>query len=78
MRREAIRALEALCDSEYLEHTGQFTENGNVVLSYRRPRGAMRLRVAVPQAEWNSWSSVPASNSEAPAPPDPAGMSELP
>jgi diguanylate cyclase (GGDEF)-like protein len=78
LRREAIRALEALCDSEYLEHTGQFTENGNVVLSYRRPRGAMRLRVAVPQAEWNAWSSVPASNSEAPAPPAPAGMFEPP
>jgi len=33
-----------------------FSENGNVVLAYRRPRGAMRLRVAVPEAEWNSWS----------------------
>jgi len=56
LRRESIRALEALCDSEYLEHAGMFSEDGNVVLAYRRPRGAMLLRVAVPEAEWNSWS----------------------
>jgi len=74
LRREAIRALEALCDSEYFEHAGQSTENGNVVLSYRRPRGAMRLRVAVPQAEWNSWLSLPAPNSETPAPAAPAPL----
>jgi diguanylate cyclase (GGDEF)-like protein len=72
LRREAIRALEALCDSEYLEHAGQLTENGNVVLSYRRPRGAMRLRVAVPQAEWSAWLSLPEPNSEVPAPAAPA------
>jgi diguanylate cyclase (GGDEF)-like protein len=78
MRREAIRALEALCDAEYLEHAGQFSENGNVVLSYRRPRGAMRLRVAVPQAEWNSWLSVPAPNSEAIASAAPAPLPVTP
>jgi diguanylate cyclase (GGDEF)-like protein len=78
VRREAIRALEALCESDYLEHTGQFTENGNVVLSYRRPLGAMRLRVAVPQAEWNSWSSLPSPNSEAVASPAPIPVSAPP
>ncbi len=56
LRRESVRALEALCNSDYLEHAGQFTEDGNVVLAYRRPRGAMRLRIAVPVAEWNAWS----------------------
>lgn len=66
LRRQSFRALQALCDSSYFEHAGVSSENGNVVLAYRRPRGAMRLSVALPQSEWEAWSGV------APATPEPA------
>jgi diguanylate cyclase (GGDEF)-like protein len=78
LRRESVRALKALCDSAYLEHAGQTLENGNVVLAYRRPRGAMRLRVAVPQAEWNAWSGAAAVETQAAPVLDGAPVSEIP
>jgi diguanylate cyclase (GGDEF)-like protein len=65
LRRESVRALESLCESSYLEHAGQFHENGNVVLTYRRPRGAMRLRVSVPRSEWNAWSGATPDGTQA-------------
>ena len=58
LRRQSVRALEALCDSDYFEHDGFSSENGNVVLAYRRPRGALRLGVAVPLAEWEAWTGA--------------------
>jgi diguanylate cyclase (GGDEF)-like protein len=54
LRRQSVRALEALCDSAYFEHAGLSSESGNVVVAYRRPRGAMRVSLALPQAEWDA------------------------
>ena len=83
LRRLSVRALEALCDSDYFEHEGTSSEDGNVVLAFRRPRGAMRLSVAVPQAEWNTWNGVvpvapsvtESSEPRAAAPPSPGPVS---
>jgi diguanylate cyclase (GGDEF)-like protein len=55
-----VRALQALCDAAYFEAAGVSEEDGNVVLAYRRPRGATRLRVALPRAEWEAVSGAPA------------------
>jgi len=76
LRRESVRALEALCHSDYLERAGQSTENGNVVLAYRRPRGAMRLRIAVPVAEWNAWTGSATDGVDTPVGKDTAVAAE--
>lgn len=68
LRRQSFRALQALCDSSYLEHAGVSNENGNVVLAYRRPRGAVRLRVALPRTEWEAWTGTPPDPAFSPAP----------
>jgi len=63
IRRESVRALEALVEASYFESVGKFQENGNVVLAYRRPHGAMRLSVAVSAQEWNDWHEGAADES---------------
>jgi hypothetical protein len=72
IRRQSFRALQSLCDSSYFEHAGVASENGNVVLAYRRPRGAMRLSVALPQSEWEELSGIAPAQPLAPATPEPA------
>ena len=74
LRRQSVRALEALCATAYFEHAGLSSENGNVVVAYQRPRGAMRVSLALPQAEWDaltgaSVAEVEPDDSVAPAPP---------
>jgi diguanylate cyclase (GGDEF)-like protein len=74
IRRQSVRALQALCETSYLEHAGVAHEDGNVVLAYRRPHGAMRLRVALPRSEWEELAggeplpAVPAATGPVPAP----------
>jgi diguanylate cyclase (GGDEF)-like protein len=64
LRRESVRALQALCDSSYLEPAGVASHDGNVVLAYRRPRGTMRLSVALPVREWEALNGEPAEEIE--------------
>ena len=64
LRRQSFRALQSLCDSDYFEPAGFSSQNGNVVLAYRRPRGAMRLRVEVPRSEWEEWTGTPHDDAE--------------
>jgi diguanylate cyclase (GGDEF)-like protein len=51
LRRESIRALEELCGNAYFERTGVRSENGRVVVGYRRKGGSYQLSVALPRAE---------------------------
>jgi len=67
LRRESVRALESLCADAYLERVSVTTENGRVVLGYRRPGGNYQVTVAVPRDEWNEMGLEPAT-AEAPVP----------
>jgi diguanylate cyclase (GGDEF)-like protein len=68
LRRESIRALEALCAVRYFERTGLSQDNGNVVVGYRKAGGRYQVSVAVPRGEWDDWASVlPAPAPEAPS-----------
>ncbi len=71
LRREAIRALEELCESAYFERTGVRAENGRVVVGYRRRGGSYQLSVALPRAE-EAWllPAAPAVPPAAPPAPD--------
>lgn len=60
LRRESIRALEALCDASYFERAGLAADNGNVVVQYRKAGGRYQVSVAVPRGEWENWATVPA------------------
>jgi diguanylate cyclase (GGDEF)-like protein len=59
LRRQSLRALEALCDVAYLERSDVHPENGNVVVGYRRRGARYQLSVAVPRGEWEAFG-VPA------------------
>ena len=82
LRRESIRALEALCDSSYFQRTGVAADNGNVVVGYRKSGGRYQVSVAVPRGEWEDWAGAapprpdtgrPAAALEEPAAPTAAG-----
>jgi len=75
LRREAIRALEELCESAYFERTGVRAENGRVVVGYRRSGGSYQLSVALPRAE-GAWLD-PAPSTAAPAASPPTGAVKL-
>jgi diguanylate cyclase (GGDEF)-like protein len=57
LRRESVRALEALCVEAYFERTGVETRNGDVVVGYRKPGGRYQVSVALPRDEWEAWSA---------------------
>ncbi len=70
LRRESIRALEALCDASYFRRTGVAADNGNVVVEYRKSGGRYNVSVAVPRDEWEVWSEAappPAAEATPPA-----------
>lgn len=77
IRRQSFRALQSLCDSSYLEHAGVASENGNVVLAYRRPRGAMRLSVALPRHEWEELAGAPSGPASSTVTEAPVAMDEV-
>jgi diguanylate cyclase (GGDEF)-like protein len=72
LRRQSFRALQALCASDYFEPAGFSDQNGNVVLAYRRSRGAMRLQLEVPRSEYEEWTGRPHDDTES-APVDDRG-----
>jgi diguanylate cyclase (GGDEF)-like protein len=59
LRRESIRALEALCATAYFIRTNVSSDNGSVVVGYRKTGGRYRVSVAVPREEWTRWGRVP-------------------
>ncbi len=61
LRRESLRALEELCESSYFERTGVRTDNGTVVVGYRKPGGRFQLSVALPRNEWEDVGDTPRS-----------------
>ncbi len=61
LRRESIRAMEALCDASYFERTGVAPDNGDVVVGYRRNGGRYQVSVAVPRGDWEDWTGVRAA-----------------
>ena len=67
LRRQSIRALEELCDTDYFERAGIRTENGSVVLDYKRRGGRYVLSLALPREEWDH---VPVDSTQQPASPD--------
>jgi diguanylate cyclase (GGDEF)-like protein len=52
LRRQSLRALEALCESAYLTRVGVRPDNGDVVVEYKKSGGRFRLSIAVPSDEW--------------------------
>jgi diguanylate cyclase (GGDEF)-like protein len=66
LRRESIRALEALCDSSYFQRTGVAADNGNVVVEYRKSGGRYNVSVALPRREWETWAEGAPAALEAP------------
>jgi diguanylate cyclase (GGDEF)-like protein len=88
LRREAVRALEELCENAYFERTGVRTENGRVVVGYRRKGGSYQLSVALPRAEiaWLGPAATTAPSAASPVPtavvptaaPEPAGAAPAP
>jgi diguanylate cyclase (GGDEF)-like protein len=64
LRRESIRALEALCDSSYFQRTEVAADNGNVVVGYRKSGGRYQVSVAVPRGEWDDLAEVPSPRPE--------------
>jgi diguanylate cyclase (GGDEF)-like protein len=72
LRRESIRALEALCDASYFQRTGVAADNGNVVVEYRKRGGRYNVSVAVPRGEWETWAdAAPAAADPSPRHPEP-------
>jgi diguanylate cyclase (GGDEF)-like protein len=59
LRRESVRALEQLCEMAYFERTGVRTDDGSVVVGYRRRGGRFQLSVALPRGEWEDLSEEP-------------------
>lgn len=59
LRRESVRALEALCEASYFERTGVSADNGTVVVGYRKRGGRFQLSVALPRAEWEDIGDGP-------------------
>lgn len=57
LRRQSLRALEALCDADYLERGDVRHDNGNVVLGYRRRGARYQLSVALPRSEWERFGA---------------------
>jgi len=53
LRRQSLRALEALCESAYLTRVGVRPDNGDVVVEYKKSGGRFRLSIAVPSDEWD-------------------------
>ena len=59
LRRESVRALEALCQSDYFERTGVRSDDGSVVVGYRKRGGRFQLSVALPRSEWDDLGDPP-------------------
>jgi diguanylate cyclase (GGDEF)-like protein len=59
LRRESVRALEALCETEYFERTGVRSDDGTVVVEYRKRGGRFQLSVALPRREWDDLGGEP-------------------
>ncbi len=59
LRRESIRALEALCATSYFTRTKISADNGSVVVGYRKTGGRYRVSVAVPREQWEHWGPLP-------------------
>jgi len=59
LRRQSIRALEALCEEDYFTRVGVRAENGDVVVEYRKTGGRFHLSLAVPRGEWMAPDSAP-------------------
>src|SRR5262245_12536799 len=59
LRRESVRALEALCNTDYFERTGVRADDGTVVIGYRKRGGRFQLSVAVPRSEWDDLGGEP-------------------
>ena len=74
LRRASIRALEALCDADYLERSGLAADNGNVVVQYRKAGGRYQVSVAVPRAEWEDSTAAFTPARPTPAPGADAGV----
>jgi diguanylate cyclase (GGDEF)-like protein len=64
LRRQSVRALEALCEDDYFARVGVRAENGDVVVEYKKKRGRFQLAITVPKDEW------PPSEGHAAAPPE--------
>jgi diguanylate cyclase (GGDEF)-like protein len=52
LRRESVRALEELCETSYFERTDVRSDDGTVVVGYRKRGGRFQLSVALPRSEW--------------------------
>jgi diguanylate cyclase (GGDEF)-like protein len=59
LRRESVRALEQLCEIAYFERTGVRSDDGTVVVGYRRRGGRFQVSVALPRGEWEDLSDEP-------------------
>jgi diguanylate cyclase (GGDEF)-like protein len=70
LRRQSVIALEALCDTNYLERTGLRRTNSDVVADYKRKGGRYSLSVSIPLDEWTRYVG-PRVEPEADLPPTP-------
>ncbi len=59
LRRESVRALEALCEAAYFERTGVRSDDGTVIVGYRKRGGRFQLSVALPRSEWDDLGDQP-------------------
>ncbi|HEU4929097.1 MAG TPA: GGDEF domain-containing protein, partial [Candidatus Krumholzibacteria bacterium] len=57
--RESVRALEALCQTAYFERTGVRSDDGIVIVGYRKRGGRFQLSVALPRSEWDDLGDQP-------------------
>jgi len=83
LRRQSVRALEALCEADYFERADVRADNGNVVVGYRRRGGNYQVSLALPRPEWEEIEGghrpaavdVPVAAPPAPAGPEAAAPS---
>ena len=59
LRRESVRALEELCETSYFERTDVRSDDGTVVVGYRKRGGRFQLSVALPRSEWEDLDDEP-------------------
>lgn len=68
LRNQAVRALEELCESDYMTRVDVRPENSHVLVAYERPGGSYRVSVSVPAEEWADVGPAPEAAREAPSP----------
>ncbi len=52
LRRQSLKALEELCEIDYLTRVDVRPENGHVTVDYRKSGGRFQLSIDVPSKEW--------------------------